>query len=267
MENKNIFIVSIAGLVATVLLLIMLCSITIIGAGEVGVVTSFGKVESNTLTSGFYLKYPWEIVHKISYRILTTSAASNAASNDLQNVFTNLTLNFSIEPKDASKLYITVGENIGYLEKQIIDPALNEGFKAVVAKYNAEELINKRALVSNDIHNEIQNKLNMYGIKVDSIALTNFSFTKAYDNAIEQKVIAQQHILTAENELQTAKVEAQQKIVQAQANATAMNLQRSSITPELIQLKQVEVQMEIAKRWTTPNTLVIGSQSTLLPLK
>ncbi len=176
-------------------------------------------------------------------------------------------MNFSIDPRYASKLYITVGENTEYLEKQIINPALNEGFKAVVAKYNAEELINKRILVSNDMHNEVQDKLNMYGIKVDSIAITNFSFTRAYDSAIEQKVIAQQHILTAQNELQTTKVEAEKKIVEAKANADAMNLQRMAITPELIQLKQVEVQMEIAKKWTTPNTLVIGSQNTLLPLK
>jgi hypothetical protein len=46
-----------------------------------------------------------------------------------------------------------------------------------------------------------------------------------------------------------------------------MNLQRLAITPELIQLKQIEVQMEIAKKWETPNTLVIGSSNTLLPLK
>ena len=230
-------------------LFLFYCSISIIGPGKIGVVTLFGNVREETLVSGFHILNPLSNVHKMNLRILTTTADSEAASSDLQTVDTQITLNYSINSQDVKNIYIRLGQDPEYFQNSIINPAMSETFKAVVADFSAEDLINKRDKVSMGINDLLQKKLNSYGIIVQSVSITNFTFSKTFNQAIEAKVTAQQRVLTEQNNLQRIKVEAQQKIVQAQAEATALNLQKQAITPELLQLRQIENQSVAIAKW------------------
>lgn len=230
-------------------IVIWLLSISTVPAGAIGVVTVFGDVKSETLEPGIHFLNPLASVHKMNIQVLTTTADSEAASSDLQTVHTQITLNYSIKAGSVKSIYATLGSDPEYLEKSIINPAMSETFKATVAKFTAEELINKRAEVSMQIDKLLQEKLNSYGFIVQSVSITNFTFSNAFNSAIEAKVTAQQRVLTETNNLQRIKVEAQQKIVQAQAEATALTLQKQAITPELLQLRQIENQSQAILKW------------------
>lgn len=236
--------------VVAVSLVVILClaSLSTIGAGEIGVVTTFGSLNEKTLDSGAHFLNPFSNVSKINLRTLTSTTSSQAASKDLQTVHTDITLNYSLDPKGAIEFYKNIG-NHEYLESSIIKPAISETFKSVVALFSAEDLINKREIVSEKIEKTFKEKISKFGVIIDSISITNFEFSKSFNEAIESKVTAQQKVLTAENDLQRISIEAKQKIVRAEAEAKSLSLQKGAITPELILLRQTENQADAIKKW------------------
>jgi regulator of protease activity HflC (stomatin/prohibitin superfamily) len=247
MSFENKVITAICGAVFG--LFILYCSVSTISAGKIGVITTFGNVHNETLEPGIHLLNPFSSVHKMNIRVLTTAADSEAASSDLQTVDTQITLNYSLNAKDVKNIYSRIGDDPEYFQSAIINPAMSETFKAVVAEFTAEDLINKRDAVSVHIDKMLQTKLAEYGIIVQSVSVTNFKFSRTFNLAIEAKVTAQQKVLTEQNNLARIKVEAQQKIVQAQAEATALTLQKQAITPELLQLRQIENQAVAIAKW------------------
>ncbi len=237
------------GVITFIAVFMFMQSASVIGAGQIGVITLFGDTQQKTIEPGFHMINPLSSVHKINVRVLTTTNDSEAASSDLQVVHTQITLNYSLNANDVKNIYQKIGDNPEYFEKSIINPAMSETFKAVVADFTAEELINKRAIVSQNINKMLQIKLSEYGIIVQSVSITNFLFSDSFNQAIEGKVTAQQRVLTEQNNLSRIKVEAQQKIVQAQAEATSLNLQKQAITPELLKLREIENQSKAIERW------------------
>jgi prohibitin 2 len=76
------------------------------------------------------------------------------------------------------------------------------------------------------------------------VSITDFNFSKEYNHAIEAKVTAQQNALKAENDLTRIKIEAEQKVAQAQAEAKALEVHKQQITPELLQLRTIEMMQQ-----------------------
>lgn len=231
--------------------------------GEVGVKTSFGKVDGAALSPGLYWYMPGiSRVNILSTRVQTVEQDSQAASKDLQNVQTQLTLNYHLGTQDPVSHFIRLGADQSNIETNIVKPAMSETFKAVVAQFNAEELVTKREIVSNYITDTLNKKLKQYDLYVDSISVTNFKFSDAYAQAIEQKQVAEQNANKAKNDLQRINVEAQQTVVRAQAQAQAMQLQKQVATPELIQLKQLEIQSQMIGKWNGQlPTYMMGSSN------
>jgi regulator of protease activity HflC (stomatin/prohibitin superfamily) len=88
-----------------------------------------------------------------------------------------------------------------------------------------------------------------FGITVVELSITDFEFSQEFNKAIESKQTAEQHALRAKRDLERIKVEAQQKIASAQAEAESLRLQRQVISPELIKLRQIEAQMKAIEKW------------------
>lgn len=239
---------------ALVVILILSGTIYIVPAGERGVFLTFGKPNMEPRGEGIGFKVPlMHSIKKIDVKTQKIETTSDSASADLQNVETIIALNFHIKPELTPKLYQEVGK--GYKET-VIDPAIEEAVKAVTAKYTAEELITKRQQVTTDMKILIGDKLDQYYMKVDSFNIINFQFSEEFDKAIEQKVTAKELMKKAEMDLQRIKIEANQKIAQAEGEAEALRLQKTQITPDLLELRRIElerfgleVQQEAIEKW------------------
>ena len=179
-------------------------------------------------------------------RVEKAESDQTAASKDLQVVTTTVAVNFHLNPEEVNKLYQSVG--LSYKER-IVDPAVSEALKAATAQYTAEELISKRSEVSTKVKEVLENKLSTYFMQLDEINITEFKFSEEFNNAIEQKQIAEQQALKASLDLQRIEIEAQQKIEQAKAEAESLRLQKQEVTPELVELRKIEAQMEAIKKW------------------
>ena len=143
-------------------------------------------------------------------------ADSTAASNDLQEVQTTIALNYHISPSQANIIYQQLGAD--YADR-IIAPTIQESVKASVAKFNAEELITKRATAKAVIAETIANTLSARNIVVETVFITDFKFSPAFASQIESKVVAFQKYLTEQNNLKAVQVVANQTVVQANATA------------------------------------------------
>lgn len=217
-----------AGFVVVAALGIAFASFSPVSQSHIGIVTTFGRVQTDTLDEGLHFVTPVSRVHEV---FIGTDVArvekAQAASKDLQSVHTDLTMNYRVDPSKARALY-SMAPSLEY-EQAYIEPAMQEVFKAVVSRYTAEELVTKRALVSTDIQNALVAKLSSYGFIVRDINITGFAFSKAFDDAIEAKVTASQKAEQAERDLQRVKYEADQKIAAAKGEAESIAIQAQAI--------------------------------------
>lgn len=170
------------------------------------------------------------ITKAVKYNIQTQKAqgVADASSKDLQSVGATIVVNYKFKEEEVVKLYKNVGKEEKVQEK-ILEPAIQEVFKAVVAKYSAEELITKRSEVSKDIEDALNKRLEPYGVQIQLFNIVNFEFSKSFNDAIEAKVTAEQEALAEKNKLEKVKYESEQKIVAAEAQAKAIEIQAKAI--------------------------------------
>lgn len=232
------------GIITLVLFVLVLMSFTTIGATEVGVVTTFGKV-NGTLSSGPHFINPFSDVIRFDTQTQKETTDAKAASQDMQEVSTSVALNYSIDKASVINLYLAVQDNI---VTKVIDPSLQESIKAATAKYTAEQLITKRAMVTEEILANVKigvaERLPNGGITVGAIAITDFDFSPSFNTAIEKKVTAEQDALAAKNKLAQAEYEKAQRIAQAQGEAEAIRIQATAINSQggadYVNLKKIE---------------------------
>src|SRR3989475_5772357 len=196
-SNKLIIV---AGLITFVVIIVfMFESVVVVEAGHRGVVLYVGAVENRVLGEGIHYIIPFaEQVIQMEVRTLKFQANASAASNDLQEVQTTIALNYHISPSQANIIYQQLGAD--YADR-IIAPTIQESVKASVAKFNAEELITKRATAKAVIAQSIANTLGARDIVVETVFITDFKFSQAFASQVESKVVAFQKYLTEQNNL------------------------------------------------------------------
>jgi prohibitin 2 len=254
----------VAGVITfVVIIIVMFESVVVVEAGHRGVVLYVGAVENRVLGEGIHFIIPFaEQVVPLEVRTLKFQADATAASNDLQEVQTTIALNYHISPSQANIIYQQLGAD--YADR-IIAPTIQESVKASVAKFNAEELITKRATAKAVIAKTIANTLGARDIVVETVFITDFKFSPAFASQIESKVVAFQKYLTEQNNLLAVKVIANQTVVQAQAaarsNIAKANGESQAIKIITAQLKQSPqyLQWLSINRWNGQLPYALGS--------
>ncbi|HXE67304.1 MAG TPA: prohibitin family protein [Rhodanobacteraceae bacterium] len=226
--------------VAVLVLLLLWSSFVAIGPGERGVLMTFGAVQHGVLAPGLHMKIPlMQTVKRMNVQIQKSQTQETAASRDLQDVTSEVAVNWAINPLDAEWVYERLGDE-SQLADKVIAPIVSNAVKAVAAHYDAEQLVEKRDVVRDEIQKQIVAALGQYKVQVQGVNITNFQFSQDYAKAIEQKQVAQQRAQQAEYDLARVKVQAQQEVAQAEGQAQAQKLLQSTLTPQIIQLKAVE---------------------------
>jgi len=232
--------VKIIALIVGIILLYALLPVKMISPGYRGIIVTMGSVSPRIMDEGMNFKIPLvQSIVEISVRVSRTEVDSSAASKDLQEIGTHVVVNYHLDPTAVNRLYQNVGLSF---ESNIIIPAVYESVKFATAQFTASDLIVKRDSVSHMIKENLKEKLLKYHIILDEINIKNFNFSKTFSESIELKQKAEQDALKATNDLVRIKVEAEQKIAEARADAEALRLKSLQITPLMIQL-------EALKKW------------------
>lgn len=253
----------IGSIVALIVAIILAFSmIKTVPTGYTGILTTFGKVEPNTVSAGVHVIAPWQKIVKLDNRTQKVSVETDTFSKDIQQVKVSLAVNFCIDQATAQELYKTVGVN--YYESVVL-PRILENVKAVVAEYSAENLVAKRGELSDEILTRLTDDAAAYGINIISISVEDIDFTDEFTDAVERKQVATQNKLAAETEqaqktmeeqaaadraVISAKAKAEQDVIAANAELEVTKIQAEAAL--YAGEKEAEMNKRIAES-LTPN--------------
>lgn len=146
----------------------------------------------------------------------------------------------------------------------ILNPALQSGLKAAIAKFTAEEMVTKRSEVANAITEELNARLEEYFL-ISAVNLENIGFTEEFNKAIEAKTTNQQKAEAEKAQLEIIKVQNEQKINTAEAEAKVRELQSQSVTEKSLEQLRLEIQREMIQKWNGQlPTYMLGENASVL---
>ena len=226
--------------IAIIVLIVIFGSLGTIGAGERGVLLQFGAVQDKIFNEGLYFKIP--IIQQVvimDVQIRKDEVQASASSKDLQIVTSKIALNYHLNPDEVNKIWQEVGKDYN---SRIIAPSIQEAVKAVTAKFTAEELIIKREEVKEQIKLNLAERVAGRSILIDEFNIIEFSFSPAFNEAIEAKVTAEQLKLKADRDLERIVIEAEQWVAEAKGKAEAIKVEAQALrsNPKVVELRWIE---------------------------
>ncbi|MBD2249988.1 prohibitin family protein [Nostoc parmelioides] len=222
------------------LITILLTPFVVVNAGERGVLMQFGKVQKTVIGEGLHIIIPIvNTVKKISVKIQKQEIPTEASSKDLQDIFIDVALNWHVIPEETNIMFQEIGDEKDIIDK-IINPAIEEIIKAVVANYKAEEIVTRRAELKAIFDATLTARLSEYHVAVDDISLVSVKFSEKFSAAVEAKQIAEQDAKRADFIALKAAKKAEAQINLAKGEAEINRLLRDSLTNDILARQVIE---------------------------
>ncbi|XP_068234251.1 prohibitin 1 [Palaemon carinicauda] len=229
----------------------------------------FSGVKNIVVGEGTHFFIPW-VQRPIIFDAKTRprNVPVITGSKDLQTV--NITLRILFRPKseELPKIYTTLGMDY---EDRVLPSITTEVLKAVVARYDAGELITQREKVSRSVNDQLAERAAQFGLILDDISITHLTFGKEFTQAVELKQVAQQEAERAKFLVEKAKQEKLAAIISADGDATAATLLAKAFAEAgegLVELRRIEASEDIAYRLSKNRGVMYlpNNQNTLLNL-
>eukprot|EP01039_Chlorochromonas_danica_P005454 gene5454-6004_t len=181
---------------------------------------------------------------------------SITGTKDLQMVNISLRVLSRPEEQRLPVIYRTLGTDF---DDRILPSLGNEVLKAVVAQYNAEELLSKRAIVSKGIRDALVERASKFGLILDDVSITHLTFGREFAKAIEHKQVAQQEAETQAYVVQKADQERKAAIIRAEGEAEAAELISKAMSAAgngFIEVRRIDTAKEVASTLSRSSNVV-----------
>ena len=122
--------------------------------------------------------------------------------------------------------------------------------KAIVAQFDAAELITQREAVSNRIRTDLTRRATEFNIQLEDVSITHMTFGREFTKAVEEKQIAQQEAERARFIVEKAEQERQANVIRAEGESEAAEVISKAVAKSgdgLIQIRRIETQKDIAQ--------------------
>jgi len=217
-------------------------------------------VQETVMSEGTHFLIPW-LQKSIIYDVRTKprNISTTTGSKDLQMVSLTLRVLHRPDVKMLPKIYQSLGQDY---DERVLPSIGNEVLKAIVAQFDAAELITQREAVSNRIRADLLKRAQEFNIDLEDVSITHMTFGKEFTKAVEQKQIAQQDAERARFIVEKAEQERQANVIRAEGEAESAETISRAVAKAgdgLIMIRRIEASKEIAQ------TLAANPNVTYLP--
>lgn len=254
-------IVIVALLAAFIILGIASC--TTVSAGNVGVLTLFGRVTYEVLPEGIHLINPFKSNKEMTVRTQSREETSETPSSEGLKMSIDASILYHLDPAQAAAVYQHLGTEY---EKTIIVPNFRSAIRDATANHKASSMYSaERQEVENEITKAVRTQLEPRGIILERVLLRDVRLPPSLATAIEAKQQADQESQAMAFRLTKEQQEAERKRIEAQGIHDFQEIVSRGISAPLLQWKGIEATQELAR---SPNTkiVVIGNTKNGLPL-
>lgn len=202
------------------------------------------------LIPGLQKPYVFEI------RTKPRSISTITGTKDLQMV--NISLRILSRPKEDSLPDIFQRLGLDY-DERVLPSIGNEVLKAVVAQFNADQLLTDRPAVSALVRETLMRRAKDFNILLDDVAITHLSYGPEFSRAVEQKQVAQQEAERSKFVVAKAEQERRAAVVRAEGESEAaklISLATAAAGLGLIELRRIEAAKEIASTLSRSSNVV-----------
>jgi prohibitin 1 len=204
-------------------------------------------VENRVIQPGTHFLIPW-LQRAIFYDVRTQPKAITTVTGSKDMQIVTLTLRILHRPniEKLPDIYRKLGPDY---DERVLPSIGNEVLKAVVAQFDAHELITQREAVSQQVRESLVRRAKDFNILLDDVAITHLAFSNEFTRAVELKQVAQQDAERARFVVEKAEQERNAAIIRAEGEATAAHLISKALQESgegLIDLRRIEASKEIA---------------------
>ncbi|CAJ1946307.1 unnamed protein product [Cylindrotheca closterium] len=216
---------------------------------------------------GLNFNIPWfERPTVFDIRTRPVNLQTLTGSKDLQMVTIAIRVLHKPDPNKLVEMYRNLGRNY---DERILPSIMNECAKAIVARYNANELLTKRDMVSKEISHDLRLRAGYFNVLLEDVAITHLSFSPEYARAVERKQVAQQDAERAKYVVIGAIQEKQTIITKAKGEAESASLIGHAVkkNPGFMKLRRIDAARDIADIVAkSGNKVYLNADSLLLNL-
>jgi regulator of protease activity HflC (stomatin/prohibitin superfamily) len=262
MNFNSIISIAAAGFIAT--------SCAIIQPGQIGVKQRFGKLSETTKSQGIMTYNPFTSrVIRVPTRTINRELTMNLPSKEGLTIASDVSILYRIEPTKVTDML----RDIGLAYDQIVTSIFRSAAADICSQFYAKDMHSgERRKIESEIRDLMNERLGLKGFNIEAVLLKSITLPKGLTNAIEQKLEAEQdamrmqfildqqrreaerQIIAAEAKKQTVVIDAEARAqvirIEAEAQNKANELLTSSLTSNVLKMKQIEAMMALA---TSPN--------------
>lgn len=253
-----------------VIVLFLKSTIVIVPGQEVYVVLTPGGVSDDELQPGWHFVSPLNKVFPMDKTVWVYTFSDKvqqgqqkeadaiwAPTKDGIKMGLDLSINWRIDPSEASWIYGNVSEQDGsdssryvWIEYNLIRAKANNIVNLTISEYSPIEVYSdKRSEIQRKIFERLKPELYQYKLILDNVELRDVNYFPQYAEAINEKKLAEQRVMTLEQitrqkeeQKKQALIDKDIQITGAQGEAEALKIKGQSISdnPKIIALKWIE---------------------------
>jgi len=238
-------------------------SVRVVPPAAVGIVSTFGRVESHVLHSGLHFTSPFADVLSFTTKTQLLEQQNHVPTKEGLTVDLDVAVLFRADETKVRDIYLGLGAN--YITV-IVQPELSSAVRGLTSEADAKALYTSGRLeMQKKLKSELTSALAPRGIVVEEVLLKAVRLPSLLTHAIELKAEAEQDSARMEFVLTKERQEAERKSVEAGGIAAFQRIVSEGISPALLQWKGIEATEKLASS-TNSKMVIMGNGKDSLPV-